>query len=124
MRAFLVPAIFLALSLPAQADTTFGLGVNLSFGGGAGPQTGVGVRMFSGNKKNSTVASVGFDYLLQSRKIRPSVGVAYLGANTFIGADLGFTPGQGLNFGMGLGLSNTQSPAAAIVPPPTVGGGT
>lgn len=116
MRAFLFPAILLALSLPVQADTTFGLGVNLSFGGGAGPQTGVGVRMFSGNKKNSTVASVGFDYLLQSRKIRPSVGVAYLGSNTYLGADLGFTPGQGLNVGMGLGLSKTQSKAAPAGP--------
>lgn len=114
MRAFLVPAIFLALSLPVQAETTFGLGVNLSFGGGAGPQTGVGVRMFSGDKKNSTVASVGFDYLLQAGKIRPSVGVAYLGSNTYIGADLGFTPGQGLNFGLGLGLSKTQTKAAPV----------
>ncbi len=116
MRAFLVPAIFLALSLPAQADTTLGLGLSLSFGGGAGPQTGVGVRMFSGNKKNSTVASVGFDYLLQAGKLRPNVGLAYLGSNTYIGGDLGFTPGQGLNVGMGIGLSKTQRKVAPAGP--------
>lgn len=113
MRACLVPVFLFAFALPAQADTTFGLGLSLSFGGGAGPQTSVGLRVFSDDDKNSVSASVGFDYLLQSRKIRPSVGLAYLGSNTYIGADLGFTPGQGLNFGLGLGLSNTQSPAVA-----------
>ena len=105
------------------SGVTFGLGFSLAFGAGK-PQPAFGIRVFSGDRKNSAVASVGLDYQFRTRKLRPSVGVAYLGSNTYIGADIGYSADTGLDFGLGLGGVNTQTtvpaPAAApvVVPPP------
>ena len=55
-------AALLSLSTPALADPTVGLGLSFSFGGGK-PQTGVGLRVFSDNERDSFVGSVGVDYM-------------------------------------------------------------
>lgn len=96
-------AFTLALAVPASADPSVGFGLSLSFGG-SNVDYGVGVRVFSDDKQDEFVASVGLNYMLQSQRLRPTVGAAYLGDNNFIGLDLGFgLNGEGIDFGVGVG---------------------
>jgi hypothetical protein len=107
-RILTATALTLGLALPAQADPTLGLGLSFSFGGGS-VETGVGVRLFSDDQRDSAVATVGVDYMFQSKRIRPTVGAAYLGDNRYIGLDMGFDlNGGGVDFGVGVGGVNTQ----------------
>ena len=96
-------AAVLFLSTPALADPTVGLGLSFSFGGGK-PQTGVGLRVFSDDERDSFVGSVGVDYMFGSQSFRGTVGGAYLGNNTYLGLDMGLDfNGGGVGFGFGAG---------------------
>lgn len=111
MKTYFLTAAVLAMGLaaaPAAADSVLGMGFSLSFGGGK-PQAGVGVRLFSSDKRDKAAASVGMDYVLGSRQFRPTFGAAWMGNDTYIGADMGFgLGGDGVDFGLGLGVAQTQ----------------
>lgn len=119
IRHFLTATtVTLGMALPAFADPTIGLGLSLSFGGGK-VETGIGLRVFSDNRPDSAVGSVGLDYMFKSKRIRPTVGVAYLGTNSYIGLDMGFgLNGEGIDFGLGLGGVNTKAPIAPVIVQP------
>ncbi|MCW1917958.1 hypothetical protein NX862_04265 [Rhodobacter sp. KR11] len=105
---------------PAAADPVVGLGLTFWFGSGQ-TQTGVGLRVFSDDQNESVVGSVGVDYILQGGAIRPTLGIAYLQDNAYVGADLGFDMAGGpIQFGAGIGVTNTaEDPVAApVVTPP------
>ncbi len=102
-------AIPLGLSAPAVADPAVGLGVTFAFGAGAQVDTGVGLRAFNRDRRNSTVASVGLDYMLASQQFRATVGVAALRRNAFFGVDLGYGFGTGtLDIGPSVGIVSTR----------------
>ena len=103
-------AALLSLSTPALADPTMGLGLSFSFGGGK-PQTGIGLRVFSNDKRDSFVGSVGVDYMFGTQSFRGTVGGAYLGNDTYLGLDMGLDfNGGGVGFGFGAGgVGATQS---------------
>ena len=91
MSLFKISAILattLALATPALADPTVGLGLSFSFGGGK-PQTGIGLRVFSDDQRDSFVGSVGVDYMFGTQSFRGTVGGAYLGNDTYLGLDMG-----------------------------------
>ena len=61
---------------------------------------GVGLRVFSGERRNSTVASLGLDYMFRTRN--------WLGSAGYFGMDLG----QHLNrrvFDFGVGVGGTKT---------------
>ena len=102
-------ATTLALATPALADPTVGLGLSFSFGGGK-PQTGIGLRVFSDNERDSFVGSVGVDYMFGTQSFRGTVGGAYLGHNTYLGLDMGLDfNGGGFGFGFGAGGVGTKA---------------
>jgi hypothetical protein len=106
----------LCIAAPVSADPTVGFGLNLSFGGG-NIETGVGVRVFSNDEEDKFAATVGLDYMLQSKKLRPTVGAAYLGDNAYIGLDLGFDlDGGGVDFGVGVGGVGTEDEPEDVSP--------
>lgn len=110
--------MILGMALPAAADPTIGLGLSIAFGSGK-VETGVGIRLFSDNRPQKMVGSVGVDYMFQSKRIRPTVGVAYLGTNSYIGLDMGFDlNGGGIDFGPGVGAVQTKRAVAPLVVPP------
>jgi hypothetical protein len=118
-RFLFVPAAFVAavgLATPASADAAVGVGLTFVFGGGAG----IGARVFSNDEEDKGALSAGVDYMFQQRRLRPTVGVAYLGDGAYFGVDMGFDMnGGGVDFGVGVGGVDTQNPAApAIVEPP------
>ena len=105
-------AAVLSLSTPALADPTVGLGMSFSFGGGK-PQTGIGLRVFSDNERDSFVGSVGVDYMFGSQSFRGTVGGAYLGNDTYLGLDMGLDFNGGwFGFGFGAGGVGTKAPVA------------
>lgn len=113
MSLFKISAILattLALATPALADPTVGLGLSFSFGGGK-PQTGIGLRVFSDDERDSFVGSVGVDYMFGTQSFRGTVGGAYLGNDTYLGLDMGLDfNGGGFGFGFGAGgVGTTQS---------------
>jgi hypothetical protein len=117
-KSLLALASTLALTAPAQADPTIGLGLSLSFGGGA-PQAGVGLRLFSDNTPDSIAGSLGVDYLLKSKAWRGTVGAAYLGDYAYIGLDMGLGfGGGGLDFGFSGGAVDTATPGSDPEPEP------
>ena len=98
----------LSLSTPALADPTVGLGLSFSFGGGK-PQTGIGLRVFSDNERDSFVGAVGVDYMFGTKSFRGTVGGAYLGNDTYLGLDMGLDfNGGGFGFGLGAGGVSTN----------------
>ena len=117
-KTLLALAITLALTTPARADPTSGLGLSLSFGGGT-PQTGIGLRLFSDNTPNSVAGSLGVDYLLKNQSWRGTVGAAYLGNSAYIGLDMGLGfGGGGIDFGFSGGVVDTSSAPADLEPEP------
>lgn len=112
-------ALPLAVVTPAAADPTVGLGVSFSFGVGKPIDTGVGLRVFTNNRRNSTVGSLGIDYMFAAQEFRGTLGVAALRRNVFLGLDVGYGFGSGaLDFGPSAGFVRTRSaPAPAILPP-------
>lgn len=114
----------LTLASPAMADPTIGFGLSVQFGGGQ-VNTGVGLRVFSDDRRDKVVASVGLDYMFGSQSWRATVGPAYLGDNAYISLDLGINPQTGVrDFGIGIGGVNTSTPTTAapttapVTPPP------
>jgi len=102
-----------------MADPTVGLGLSFSLGGGK-VDTGVGLRLFSDNRRKSAVGSLGLDYMFGSQSWRGTLGAAYLGNNSYIGLDLGIGLRDGaVDFGPSVGVLNTKrAPAPAPVPLP------
>jgi hypothetical protein len=123
----LICATTLALAAPAAAEIkllapasssspTVGLGVSVAFGGGKA-EAGIGVRVFSSDRRDKTAASVGLDYMLGSKRWRGTVGVARLGHGSYIGLDMGLGLKDGeLDFGIGTGVVRTRAPKT-ILPP-------
>ncbi len=108
-KPLIVLAALLSLATPALADPTVGVGLSFSFGGGK-PQTGIGLRVFSDNERDSFVGSVGVDYMFGSQSFRGTVGGAYLGDNTYLGLDMGLDfNGGGVGFGFGAGGVGTKA---------------
>ena len=98
-------ALTLALTLvrPVAADPVLGFGLSLTFGGGE-VDAGVGVRLLSDDDEDSFAATLGVDYMLKSRSLRPTVGAAYLMNDSYIGLDLGLDlQSRELDFGVGIG---------------------
>lgn len=92
----------------ASSSPIVGFGLTFSFGQG-GVQTGVGIRLLSGNLSKRAVGSVGLDYMLTSQTWRGTVGLGYLQNNKYLGLDLGIGFGSGdFSFGLGLGGANTK----------------
>lgn len=120
-RFAIICALPALMAAPAAAKPTIGLGLSVSFGGGQ-VNTGVGVRVFSDNRRNRAVGALGLDYMFGSQSWRGTVGAAYLGSNSYIGLDLGIGLGTGaIDFGIGAGAANTKRrPAAAVAPLPPV----
>jgi hypothetical protein len=113
-------ALTVGLALPVHADPTIGVGVSLSFGGG-GMEAGAGVRLFSDDEEESTVGTLGLDYMVQSQRWRPTVGVAYLGENTYVGIDLGYNLLTGsVDYGVGVGGLETVDTNVEADPEETV----
>lgn len=98
----------LPLAGPAAADATLGIGFGLAFGAGQ-VDVGAGLRVFSDDRRDRAAGSVGFDYMFTSGRLRPSLGIAYLYRNGFVGVDLGFdTRRGGPDFGLGAGYADTR----------------
>lgn len=115
-RLSLICALPALLATPVAADPTIGLGLSFSFGGGQ-VNTGVGLRVFSDNRSDSVVGSVGVDYMFGTQSWRGTVGAPYLGNNAYIGLDLGIGLGDGaIDFGVGVGGVNTRRAPAAPAP--------
>lgn len=111
-------ALILGLAAPAYADPALGVGVSFAFGKGAGVDVGIGARVFSDDEEDSTVGSIGLDYMFGSKRVRPTIGIARLGDDNYIGLDMGFGPGGSIDFGLSGGYVDTESSAPAIEPPP------
>lgn len=92
----------------SSSRPTIGLGLSVAFGSG-GIDTGIGLRVFSSNRRNRAVGSLGLDYMFQSQSLRGTVGVGYLGRNVFGGADLGYNFNRrDIDFGLSIGGANTR----------------
>ncbi len=116
-RLALICALPAMLTTPALAGPTVGVGVTFTFGA-SGVDTGVGLRVFSNNRRNSTVASVGVDYMFGNQTWRGTLGAARLGRNSYVGLDLGIGLGDGaIDFGVGVGAANTRRAPAPAAPP-------
>lgn len=101
----------LGLAAPAQADPTIGFGFTMAFSGGE-PNAGVGLRLFTDDEQDSTVGSIGVDYMFRTRVFRPTVGIAYLDEDYYLGLDLGYDPALNLlDFGVSGGLVETDAPS-------------
>lgn len=116
--------LVLALSAPVAAEPALGLGVTFTWGGaGSSTDTGIGLRLFSDNERSEFVGSLGVDYMIASRQVRPNLGVAYLASKSYVGMDVGFDLSSGgLNVGVGLGAANSKrkpnpAPVVVLAPP-------
>ena len=119
-KALTAAALALGLAAPASADPLIGFGLSFAFGGG-GTDVGVGLRVFSDDEEDSTVASVGMDYLFTSQSWRATAGVAQLMDGSYIGADVGVKlNGGGFDAGLSLGAADTEDDAPAAPPPPPI----
>ncbi|MFN3721859.1 MAG: hypothetical protein ACK4VZ_02345 [Paracoccaceae bacterium] len=117
---FVIP-LLVALASPVAADPALGLGVTFTWGGGSTGDTGIGLRVFSDDKRSEFVGSLGVDYMLKSQRIRPNVGIAYLARKSYVGMDIGFDFGSGgVDVGVGLGFANTRSKSAPAPAPVVV----
>ena len=84
------PALAGPMPVSTSYNPTVGLGLTFAFGGDGKMETGIGLRVFSSNQRNKAAATVGLDYMFSSQRIRPTLGVAYMGSDAYIGADVGF----------------------------------
>lgn len=99
-------AALIIAAAPVQADPTIGFGLSISYGQQK-VDTGVGVRVFSDNERDSNVASVGLDYMLISQSWRATIGAAHLDDDTYVGLDLGFD--GNFDFGVSAGWLKEQT---------------
>jgi len=125
----LAPIAFLAaLSGPALAtpptcttptvksESKIGLGFSFAFGAGK-VEPSFGVRVFSGNIKGHGAATVGLDYVFSTKRVRPTIGAAILGKNSYVGVDMGiYLDGSGVDFGLGVGGLQTAKASAPVCP--------
>lgn len=103
----------MGMAAPAQADPTIGFGLSIALGGGSS-DVGIGVRLFSDDEEESAVASVGVDYMFQSNRLRPTVGLAYLDKDFYLGLDLGYDLNSGgVDFGVSAGAVDTESDSSS-----------
>lgn len=103
--------ILMVLSTPVLSDPTVGFGISIGFGPGKQPETGMGLRVFSDDQPENTVASFGVDYIFGSSSFRPTAGIAQLEGNSYIGLDLGYDLQRGaIDFGASAGFVNTNKP--------------
>lgn len=118
----LVAALFAAF--PAHADPSFGFGFTLVLGGDK-PDVAIGAKLFSSDEPHSPALSVGIDYAFGSGRVRPNVGLAYLGDREYADINLGFdlrTRRSDLGLGVG-GLSSMSVPVGSgPAPAPGAGG--
>lgn len=123
MSKILMAALALTLSSPAVADPTVGFGLNLTYGNGS-VNAGVGVRLFSDDRRDKAAASVGLDYMFGTKNWRGSLGAAYLMDNSYIELNGGYNfNGGGFDIGIGAGGVKTKRPAALPPVVPVVPGG-
>ena len=114
--ALLIP---LAVASPAIADPTIGFGLSITFGAGQ-THTAVGLRVFSDDRRDTVVASVGVDYSITNQSWRGTLGPAYLGDSAYISLDLGIGFSDGaIGVGIGVGGVKTTKPAVAPATPAT-----
>lgn len=98
------------LAAPSAADPTLGLGVSFSYGSGQ-VNTGAGLRLFTNDRRNSVVGSLGVDYMFNTQAWRGTVGAAYLRNRTYLGLDMGIGLLDGaFDFGAAVGVTNTKRP--------------
>lgn len=98
----------LAANTTAQADPSLGVGFSFVFSNGSRPETGVGFRLFSDSTKGKTVASIGLDYIVTNPRLRPTIGVAYLGSQSYGGLDIGYNRGsRSFDYSIGGGYIGT-----------------
>jgi hypothetical protein len=110
-------ALATPLATPALADPTVGIGLNIVFGGSQGADVGVGLRVFSDNRRDEVAGTLGLDYMFSTNSFRGSLGAAYMFDNGFVGGDVGFDFGSGaVGFGVSGGVANTEDPAP-VTPP-------
>ncbi len=108
------------MAAPVAAEPVLGFGVTLWFGNNE-MQTGIGVRVFSDDQNESLVGSLGLDYILQSEALRPTLGIAYLQDDAYVGLDVGFDLSGGpIQFGAGLGVTKTSDPVVVTPPAPVL----
>ncbi|MEM1079538.1 MAG: hypothetical protein AAGI09_13535 [Pseudomonadota bacterium] len=106
----------LGIGAPAQADPTIGFGFTMAFSGGE-PNAGVGLRLFSDDERDSTVGSIGVDYMFRTRTLRPTLGIAYLDEDYYLGLDVGYDPALNLlDFGVSAGAVDTDAPSRNRAP--------
>ena len=111
-RGAVVASMMAMAPVAATADPTLGFGLSLSFGAGQ-TQTGIGLRLFSDNRRDTTVGSVGVDYMFQSQSIRGTVGIARLNDRMYVGLDIGFDfQSSEVGLGVGIGAVGTRNPVA------------
>lgn len=92
----------------SSSRPSVGLGLTVAFGSG-GIDTGIGLRVFSSNRRNRAVGSLGLDYMFTSQSLRGTVGVGYLGRNVFGGAEMGYNFNRrDIDFGLSIGGANTR----------------
>lgn len=109
----------LAVASPAIADPTIGFGLSITFGAGQ-TNTAVGLRVFSDDRRDTVVASVGVDYSITNQSWRGTLGPAYLGDSAYISLDLGIGFSDGaIGVGIGVGGVETTKPAVAPATPAT-----
>lgn len=109
----------------AQADVGVGIGLSWVFGANSGASSAaLGLKVFSTRQRNKAAASVGVDYLFADSVLRPNIGVAHIGRNIFVDANIGYNPRHNaVDFGLGLGGVNSRKRAAVPPPAPVPGGG-
>ncbi len=110
LRSFVLAGMtFCGVATAAAAEPILGVGLSFAFGSQSRLEAGAGARLFSSNKPDSYVASIGLDYLFTSRRIRPTIGAAHLSDNSYIGLDMGFDPqGGNVDYGASIGLLNNK----------------
>ena len=99
----------------AIADVGYGLSLSYVYGSGGG--WAFGPKLFSDDKDDKFVGSLGVDYMLNQGTWRPNVGIGDQKDNLLCNANVGYNyPSNNFNFGIGVGITNTDedNPAPAL----------
>lgn len=101
--------VALSFAVPAVADPGVGLGLNFTFGNG-NVDVGAGLRVFSDDESDQAAVSLGVDYMFRSKRLRGSVGAAYLMDDSYIEVNYGsdFNGNFGPGFSAG-GVSTAEN---------------
>ena len=103
---FLATALAAALvTSMVHADTGVGAGLTYVFYEGVA----VGLKVFTDDKEDEVVGSVGLDYMVDSGAWRPNVGVGYLCDSIYGDLTAGYNlQSSSWNFGIGAGVADTK----------------